>query len=71
MVHDKVVRRGWHRADELQNVAWLCGACHRFVHRFRGHEELAREYYTVERLLGAEEVRAFAGWVGGVRWKAR
>jgi hypothetical protein len=71
MVHDKVVKRGWHREDELQNVAWLCGACHRFVHRFRGHEELAREYFTVERLLEAEEVRAFAAWVGRVRWKAR
>ncbi|KAL2171455.1 hypothetical protein VTG60DRAFT_2862 [Thermothelomyces hinnuleus] len=46
--------RGWHRRDELQNVAWLCGACHRFVHQFRGHEELAREYYTVERLLAAD-----------------
>ncbi|KAL2144696.1 hypothetical protein VTI28DRAFT_8634 [Corynascus sepedonium] len=71
MVHDKVVRRGWHREDELQNVAWLCGACHRFVHRFRNHEELAREYYTVERLLAADEVRRFAEWVGRVRWKAR
>ncbi|KAK4249965.1 hypothetical protein C7999DRAFT_38888 [Corynascus novoguineensis] len=68
MVHDKVVRRGWHREDELQNVAWLCGACHRFVHRFRSHEELAREYYTVERLLAADEVRRFADWVGRVRW---
>ncbi|KAL2163426.1 hypothetical protein VTH06DRAFT_5483 [Thermothelomyces fergusii] len=71
MVHDKAVKRGWHRRDELQNVAWLCGACHRFVHHFRGHEELAREYYTVERLLAADEVRRFAEWVGRVRWKAR
>ncbi|KAK4124614.1 hypothetical protein N657DRAFT_663603 [Parathielavia appendiculata] len=71
MVHAKAVKRGWHREDELQNVAWLCGACHRFVHRFRGHEELAREYFTVERLLEADEVRAFAAWVGRVRWKVR
>ncbi|KAK4242879.1 hypothetical protein C8A03DRAFT_28877 [Achaetomium macrosporum] len=71
MVHDKAVKRGWHRPDELQNVAWLCGACHRFVHRFKGHEELAREYFTVERLMEAEEVRRFADWVGRVRWKAR
>ncbi|EAQ83306.1 hypothetical protein CHGG_09710 [Chaetomium globosum CBS 148.51] len=71
MVHDKAVKRGWHRADQLQNVAWLCGACHRFVHRFAGHEVLAREYYTVERLLQAEEVRRFGEWVGRVRWKAR
>ncbi|AEO68058.1 uncharacterized protein THITE_160290 [Thermothielavioides terrestris NRRL 8126] len=71
MVHEKAVRRGWHRAGDLQNVAWLCAACHRFVHRFRGHEELAREFYTVERLLAAEEVQRFVGWVGRVRWKKR
>ncbi|KAL2015821.1 hypothetical protein VTK56DRAFT_4737 [Thermocarpiscus australiensis] len=69
MVHDKAVKRGWHRADALQNVAWLCGACHRFVHRFAGHEVLAREYFTVERLLAAEEVQRFVEWVGRLRWK--
>lgn len=69
MVHAKVVKRGWHRADELQNVAWLCGACHRFVHRFANHEDLARHYYTVELLLEQPEVVAFAEWVGRLRWK--
>ncbi|AEO59920.1 hypothetical protein MYCTH_2129017 [Thermothelomyces thermophilus ATCC 42464] len=57
MVYDKAVKRGWHRRDELQD--------------FRGHEELAREYYTVERLLATDEVRRFGEWVGRVRWKAR
>ncbi|KAK4463327.1 hypothetical protein QBC42DRAFT_324789 [Cladorrhinum samala] len=71
MVHDKAVKRGWHRKEDLQNVAWLCGACHRFVHKFKGHEELAREYFTVERLLEEEEVREFAKWVGRLRWKGR
>lgn len=70
-VHDKVVRRGWHRREDLQSVAWLCRACHSFVHRLAGNEELAREYFTVERLMGREEVVAFASWVGRVRWKAR
>ncbi|PTB77458.1 hypothetical protein M440DRAFT_1400372 [Trichoderma longibrachiatum ATCC 18648] len=68
-VHDKAVKRGWHRKEDLQNVAWLCGACHRFVHRFRNHEDLARYYYTVELLLEEEEVRKFAEWVGKLRWK--
>lgn len=68
-VHDKAVKRGWHRPEDLQNVAWLCGACHRFVHQFKGHEELAREYYTVERLLGEEEVQRWVAWVGRLRWK--
>lgn len=70
-VHAKAVKRGWHREEDLQNVAWLCRACHSFVHRFAGHEELAREYFTVERLLEREEVRSFAAWAGRVRWKAR
>ncbi|KAJ9148499.1 Proline-specific permease [Pleurostoma richardsiae] len=69
-VHAKAVRRGWHREDELQNVAWLCRACHSFVHHFAGHEDLARHYYTVDLLVEQEEVRAFAKWVGRVRWKA-
>ncbi|KAG9251204.1 uncharacterized protein F5Z01DRAFT_299916 [Emericellopsis atlantica] len=68
-VHDKVVKRGWHRKEDLQNVAWLCGACHRFVHQFRGHEDLARDYYTVDLLLEDEQVQKWAKWVGKMRWK--
>ncbi|KAM5351773.1 hypothetical protein ACJ41O_004496 [Fusarium nematophilum] len=68
-VHDKAVKRGWHRKEDLQNVAWLCGACHRFVHHFKNHEELARDYYTVELLLEEEEVQRWAAWVGKLRWK--
>lgn len=71
MVHAKAVKRGWHREEDLAAVAWLCRACHSFVHRLAGHEELAREYYTAERLLARDEVRSFAAWVGRVRWKAR
>lgn len=68
-VHEKVVKRGWHRKEDLQNVAWLCGACHRFVHHFKTHEELARDYYTVELLVAEEDVQKFAAWVGRLRWK--
>ncbi|KAH8687661.1 hypothetical protein BGZ60DRAFT_394135 [Tricladium varicosporioides] len=71
MVHAKAVKRGWHTEDQLENVAWLCRACHSFVHRVAGHEELAKEYYTVEKLVGREDVRKFAEWVGKVRWKAQ
>lgn len=69
MVHDKVVKRGWHSKEDLQNVAWLCGACHRFVHAFKNHEDLARDYYTVELLLEADEVQKWALWAGKLRWK--
>ncbi|KAI0969015.1 hypothetical protein F4678DRAFT_440662 [Xylaria arbuscula] len=69
-VHVKAVRRGWHRECDLQNVAWLCGACHRFVHRFAAHE-LARKFYTVDLLLAEDEVRRWVEWVGRLRWKGR
>jgi hypothetical protein len=69
-VHAKVVKRGWHHENQLQNVAWICRACHSFVHRIASNEELAREWFTVERLLEREDVRDFASWVGRVRWKA-
>jgi hypothetical protein len=41
------------------------------VHRAASNEELAREWFTVERLLEREDIRAFAAWVGRVRWKTR
>lgn len=69
-VHVKVIKRGWHEEWRLNSVAWLCGACHRFVHRIAGNEELARELWTVDRLLEREDVRAWAEWVGKIRWKA-
>jgi hypothetical protein len=34
-------------------------------------DELAKEYYTVEKLVEREDVRRFGEWVGKVRWKAR
>lgn len=70
-VHAKAIKRGWHRKEDLQNVAWLCRACHSFVHRFAGHEELAREFFSVEKLLEQDEIQKFAKWVGRVRWKAK
>jgi len=69
-VHAKVLKRGWHTEDRLESVAWLCRACHSFVHRVASHEELAREWFTVERLMEREDVRRFGEWVGRVRWKA-
>ncbi|KAL2866753.1 HNH endonuclease [Aspergillus lucknowensis] len=70
-VHDKVLKKGWHDEWMLNSVAWICGACHRFVHRMASNEELAREWFTVERILEREDVKEWARWVGRVRWKTR
>ncbi|KAJ5760585.1 hypothetical protein N7520_007741 [Penicillium odoratum] len=69
-VHAKVMKKGWHDEWMLNSVAWLCRACHSFVHRMAGNEELAREWYTVERIMEREDVRDWAKWVSRVRWKA-
>lgn len=70
-MHAKAVKRGWHQEWELNKVAWLCRACHSFVHKIEGNEVLAREFYSVELLIEREDVQKWAGWVGRVRWKAR
>lgn len=70
-VHAKVLKKGWHDEWMLNSVAWLCRACHSFVHRMASNEELAREWFTVERILEREDVREWAKWVGRVRWKAK
>lgn len=59
-VHAKAVKRGWHREEDLQKVAWLCRACHSFVHRFAGYEVLAREFFSVEKPLEQDDIRRFA-----------
>ena len=70
-VHDKVRKRKWHEEWRLNSVAWLCRACHDFVHRIASNEELARHLWTVDLLLEREDVQAWAAWVGRIRWKAR
>ncbi|KAI4121324.1 MAG: hypothetical protein LQ338_006435, partial [Usnochroma carphineum] len=63
-IHSKAIKRGWHEEWRLNSVAWLCRACHSFVHRIASNEELARDYWTVERLMQREDVVAWAKWVG-------
>lgn len=66
-----VVKRGWHGEWALGAVAWLCRACHGFVHGVGSNEVLAREWWSVELLLGREDVQRWKGWVGRVRWRSR
>lgn len=68
-VHAKALKRGWHEEAQLNSVAWLCRACHSFVHRMASNEELAKEYFTVELICEREDVEKWAGWVRKVRWK--
>lgn len=68
-VHAKVLKRSWHEENQLNSVAWLCRACHSFVHRMASNEELAKEWYTVDRICSREDVQKWAQWVQRIRWK--
>lgn len=70
-VHAKVLKKGWHDEWMLNSVAWLCRACHSFVHRMASNEELAKEWFTIDRILEREDVQEWAKWVGRVRWKTK
>ncbi|KAI5361553.1 putative HNH nuclease [Septoria linicola] len=70
-VHAKAVKRGWHKEWELNKVAWLCRACHSYVHRIASNETLGKELFSVELLMDRDDVQKWAQWVGRVRWKAR
>jgi 5-methylcytosine-specific restriction endonuclease McrA len=70
-MHEKALKRGWHKEWELQKVAWLCRACHSYIHRILTNEELAKEWYEVEKLMDRDDVQKWANWVGKIRWKAR
>lgn len=65
------MKRGWHDEWELNKVAWLCRACHSFVHRVASNEELAQKWYSVDLLVEREDIKSFVGWIAGVRWKKR
>ncbi|EXJ67008.1 uncharacterized protein A1O5_09654 [Cladophialophora psammophila CBS 110553] len=67
-VHAKVLKRNWHEEHRLNSVAWLCRACHSFVHRMASNEELAREWYTVDLICQREDVQKWSQWVRRVRW---
>ncbi|KAF2144512.1 uncharacterized protein K452DRAFT_356687 [Aplosporella prunicola CBS 121167] len=71
MVHGKALKRGWCEEWELNKVAWLCRACHSFVHSIASHEELARDWNEVEKLAEREDVQKWARWVSRVRWKSK
>lgn len=46
-------------------VAWLCGPCHKFVHRLYTNKQLAQrcDLSTVEALLGQPEFAKAVAWI--------
>ncbi|EJD52758.1 hypothetical protein AURDEDRAFT_55402 [Auricularia subglabra TFB-10046 SS5] len=70
-VHSKVLKRGWHPAERLNAVAWLCRSCHSTVHRVASNEDLARNFYTVDLLIEREDIQRWRAWASRQRYGKR
>ncbi|KAI0052797.1 hypothetical protein FA95DRAFT_1601497 [Auriscalpium vulgare] len=67
-MHAKVLKRKWHPESMINAVAWLCRPCHTAVHRVARTEELAREFYTVEKLLERDDIQKWRLYAAKQRW---
>lgn len=56
-IASKAVKRGWVDDRETSNLAWLCRACHNFVHRMASHEELAKDGRSIQQLLDRHDIQ--------------
>ena len=52
-------------------VPWYTRPCHSTVHRVTSNEELAQEYYTVDRLLEREDVQKWRKYISKQRWSVK
>ncbi|KAH7108248.1 hypothetical protein BKA62DRAFT_15532 [Auriculariales sp. MPI-PUGE-AT-0066] len=60
--HKMVRQRGLHPEERLQAVAWICRPCHNMVHRVATNEELAKDWYTVDKLLERDDIQRWRSW---------
>ncbi|EJD00548.1 uncharacterized protein FOMMEDRAFT_91092 [Fomitiporia mediterranea MF3/22] len=70
-MHERAVKRGWHPPEMLRSVAWLCRPCHSAVHAVASNEELAKEFYTLDRLLARPDIQRWEKYAAKQRWGAR
>jgi len=86
-VHNKVLKKGWHPKTMLGSVAWLCRfvfvdccvyqlltldrPCHSVVHNVATNEELAREYFTIDRLIEREDIVRWRNYAAKQRFGVR
>jgi hypothetical protein len=63
-VHRKTQFKKRFSKVEMRTTVELCRDCHGAVHRFLPDEkEIARDYYTVERLRAHPQIAKFLAWV--------
>lgn len=61
--HNKRVRREFARAELKGAMAWLCRACHAYVHARFAEKTLERQLPTIHALAAQAEVARFVSWI--------
>lgn len=61
--HKKKRARRTFTRERMQDVALLCPACHRQIHRTLTEKELEREYNTIGTLRSQPEISKFVRWI--------
>ena len=60
--HNKRNKREFDRVTVKQTIG-ICRPCHSQLHALLTEKELEREYSTIEKLRGHEELMKFAAWI--------
>jgi len=62
--HGRTRVTGLHTKEYMRTVGVdLCKSCHKTVHKFFTHMELALEYYTLDLLRDNEKMCKYVKWV--------
>jgi len=56
------VRQQFSRDERHHRGLWLCGLCHRQLHRFYPEDELAERLNTREDILADPQMQRFLAW---------
>lgn len=60
---NRKVRQEFDGRELKSAVAWLCRACHNFLHALFAEKTLEREFKTIERLSAHPDVIRFVAWL--------
>lgn len=56
-------KRDFARDDVHHRIAWLCRPCHDHIHAVFTEKTLEREFNTLERLRGDDDIARFVEWI--------
>ena len=69
-LHSQLMKKGFTR-EELNTCAYICRPCHSAVHRAKTNAELAKDYFTLDRLMELPQIQEYCRWASRQKVKAK